>query len=107
MDCLFCKFANHQEPKAFTYEDEDIMVFPDIHPIRPVHLLIVPKQHIATFSHLEDDLILGKIRKVIQDMVKKENLEGKGYRIVVNAGGAQVIDHLHFHLTGPWGKTAL
>ncbi len=105
-DCLFCKFANRTIPKEFIYEDDDIMVFPDIHPLKTIHLLIVPKKHIAAFEDLEDDQLLGKIRKTIQEMAKKEDLVGKGYRIVVNAGGAQGIDHLHFHLTGPWGLNA-
>lgn len=105
-DCLFCKFANHTLAKDFVYEDDVVMVFADIHPIKPTHLLIVPKKHIQTFSHLEDNALLGNIRKVIQDMIQKTDLEGKGYRIVINGGGAQAIDHLHFHLTGPWGLAA-
>lgn len=105
-DCIFCKIAHKEIPKEFTYENDDIMVFPDIHPLRPIHLLIVPKNHIATFAHLTDDVLLGKIRKVIQQMIQDEKLEGRGYRIVVNGGGAQAIDHLHFHLTGPWQKGA-
>lgn len=103
MDCIFCKIARHEIPKEFTYEDDSVMVFPDIHPLKPIHLLIVPKTHIATFSHLTDDTLLGRMRKIIQEMIRKENLEGKGYRIVLNGGGAQAVDHLHFHLTGPWG----
>jgi histidine triad (HIT) family protein len=105
-DCLFCKFANRELAKNFVYEDEDIMVFPDIRPIKSVHLLIVPKKHIPDFTALEDDRLLGKIRHVIVQMVKNEEIENSGYRIVINAGGAQAIDHLHVHLTGPWGKAA-
>lgn len=105
-DCLFCKFASGEIKKEFTYEDEDIMVFPDIRPIKPVHLLIVPKKHISDFTALDDDKLFGKIREVIQKMVKDQKIENSGYRIVINAGGAQAIDHLHFHLTGPWGKAA-
>jgi histidine triad (HIT) family protein len=106
MDCLFCKFASGEIKKEFTYQDEDIMVFPDIRPIKPVHLLIVPKKHIPDFTALEDDKLLGRIRHTIQQIVKNQEIENSGYRIVINAGGAQAIDHLHFHLTGPWGKAA-
>ena len=106
MDCIFCKIAQHEIPKVFVYEDEDIMVFPDIHPVKPTHLLIIPKQHIPTFSHLADDGFLAKARSVIQDMIDQTHLEGEGYRIVINGGGAQAIDHLHIHLTGPWGSAA-
>ncbi|HSX40226.1 MAG TPA: HIT domain-containing protein [Candidatus Saccharimonadales bacterium] len=105
-DCLFCKFAKKDLPKEFVYEDSDVMVFPDIHPIKPVHLLIIPKRHISDFLELEDDELMVEILLIIQKMVKDQHLEDKGYRIVVNGGGAQIINHLHFHLTGPWGKAA-
>lgn len=105
-DCIFCKIARHEVPKEFTYEDDEVMVFPDIHPVKPVHLLVIPKKHIPTFAQLADDALLGHIRTVTQQMVTKMELEGKGYRIVINGGGAQAIDHLHFHLTAPWGIAA-
>jgi histidine triad (HIT) family protein len=105
-DCIFCKIANKEIPKEFTYEDEDIMVFPDIRPIKPVHLLIIPKKHISDFTALDDDALLAKIRRVILKMVKDQEVENSGYRVVINAGGAQAIDHLHVHLTAPWGKAA-
>lgn len=102
-DCIFCKIARHEVSKDFTYEDEDIMVFPDIHPIKPIHLLIVPKKHIPDFLNLQDKEILDKTRSVIQKMIKEQGLIGKGYRLGVNGGGAQGIDHLHIHLMGPMG----
>lgn len=104
MECIFCKIRDRIIPKEFTYEDEDIMVFPDIHPVKPIHLLIVPKKHLKDFDDLADDIIFGKIRRTIQQMVKQYGLINKGYRLVVNGGGAQVIDHLHIHLIGPLGK---
>ena len=103
MDCIFCKIAKKEIPKEFTYEDGDIMVFPDIHPIKPVHLLIVPKKHIKEFSEVSDSLLFQKLCAVVQKMAKEKDLIGKGYRIMVNAGGAQIIDHLHIHLIGPLG----
>ena len=81
------------------------MVFPDIHPLRPIHLLIVPKKHIKDFLELEDDEILKSVRSAIQKMIIEKNLDKNGFRITVNGGGAQIIDHLHFHLTGPVRKT--
>lgn len=102
MDCIFCKIRDREISKEFTYEDRDIMVFPDIHPNKPVHLLIVPKVHITEFAALTDDILLGKVRKVIQDMVQKSNLSANGYQLVVNGGGLQKVDHLHFHVKGPW-----
>lgn len=106
MDCIFCKIRNGEIPKEFTYKDEDVMVFPDIHPLAPIHLLIVSKKHISDFSQLEDKELLGKIAEIVKKMIKKSGLEDKGYRLVINGGGAQIIDHLHFHLLGPLGKHA-
>jgi len=103
-DCVFCKIANKEIAKDFTYEDEDIMVFPDIHPVAPIHLLIVPKRHIRDFGDLRDDTLLGKLREVIQNMIKEQKIQDKGYRLVVNGGGAQIIDHLHIHLMGKIGQ---
>ena len=102
-DCIFCKIANKEIPKEFTYEDEDIMVFPDINPIKPIHLLIMPKKHVSDFLELGDKELLEKIKLVIQKMIKEQKLDNKGYRLGVNGGGAQLINHLHIHLIGPMG----
>lgn len=103
-DCIFCKIRDRKIAKEFIHEDEDIMVFSDINPVKPIHLLIVPKKHIRDFVDVEDVVLFQKIATSIQRMVKKEGLMDKGYRIVVNGGGAQIVDHLHFHLMGPMGK---
>ncbi len=103
-DCIFCKIAGHEIPKEFSYEDMDVMAFPDINPISSVHILIIPKEHIKDFMDFRNSSVLEKVKDVIQKIVKEQKLEDRGYRIVVNGGGAQVIDHLHFHLIGPLGK---
>jgi len=103
-DCVFCKIRDRIIPKDFTYEDEDVMVFPDIHPIKPVHLLIVPKKHIEDLLMMNDEGLMMKLTRIIQKMIKKFKLENKGYRIGINGGGAQLINHLHVHLMGPLGK---
>lgn len=112
-DCVFCKIRDRIIPKEFTYEDEWVMVFPDINPIKPVHLLIVPKKHIEDLLIMNDEGpaspqggLMMKLMKVTQDMIKKFELENKGYRVGINGGGAQIINHLHFHLMGPMGKAA-
>ena len=107
MDCIFCKIRDRKIPAKFVYEDDAIMVFPDIHPIKPIHLLIVPKQHIADFFHIDDTALMEKVRVVLQKMIQEQELETKGYRITVNGGGAQEVQHLHIHLTGPLGKAAI
>ncbi len=105
-DCVFCKIASREIPKEFGYEDEDLMVFDDINPMKPVHILIVPKKHIKDFNELEDGKLWDKMRLVAQDMVEKKKIKNKGYRLTINGGGAQFIDHLHMHITGPLGKSA-
>ena len=101
--CVFCKIRDRQIPKEFIFEDEDVMVFPDIHPIKPIHLLIVLKKHVKDFLDLEPK-DLEKISTTIKQIVKERKLENKGYRLAINGGGAQIIDHLHVHLMSPFGK---
>jgi len=101
--CVFCKIAKGEIKKEFGYEDNDVMVFDDINPMAPIHILIVPKKHIEDFNDLKDDKLWAKIRKVAQVMVEKQGLTGKGYRLAINGGGAQMIDHLHIHVIGPLG----
>lgn len=105
MDCIFCKIANKEIPKEFTYEDEEVMVFPDIHPIKPVHLLIIPKTHVTELVAVEDPVLFQKIFSVAQQMIKREGLTDKPHRVGINGGGAQDIDHLHIHLMGPLNAT--
>ena len=102
--CIFCKIRDREIPKEFTYEDEDVMVFPDIHPVASIHLLIMPKKHIVDFLELKDSKLLQKIKDIIQKIIKEQKIQDKGYRLDVNGGGAQIIDHLHVHLMGPMGK---
>lgn len=103
-DCVFCKIRDREIPKEFIYEDEDVMVFPDIHPLKPIHLLIVPKKHITDFLELDDFGLIKKLTDTVKRMVKEKSLGDKGYRVAVNGGGAQVINHLHVHLLGPLGS---
>lgn len=105
-NCIFCKIRDRIIPKEFTYEDEDIMVFPDIHPLAKIHLLIVPKKHIEDFMDLKDKKLMKKLTDISQKMIIKTDLADKGYRLAVNGGGAQLIMHLHVHLLGPLGKQA-
>lgn len=103
-NCVFCKIARKEIAKEFTYEDEDVMVFPDIHPVKPIHLLIVPKKHVADFSDVSDPVLMQKLWKVTQRMIGNSGLMGKGVRILINSQGAQIVPHLHIHLMGPMGK---
>lgn len=105
-DCVFCKIRDGDIPKEFTYHDEDVMVFPDIAPFKPVHVLVVPKKHIKELIELDNPELLSKIHKTIKKVIHDEGLGTKGYRVSVNGGGAQAVDHLHFHIMGPYEKAA-
>ncbi len=106
MECIFCKIRDKQIPTKLLYEDEDVMVFSDIHPAKPVHLLIVPRKHIDDFAGVEDPTLFSKLFVIAQKMVAREGLKDRGFRLVINGGGAQLVSHLHIHLMGPVGKTA-
>lgn len=102
-DCLFCKIIKGEIPSEKVYEDEEILAFRDIHPKAPVHILVIPKKHIASAKEIEieDEALIGKIYTAIKKIAQKEGLKN-GYRIVNNCGedGGQEVMHLHFHLLG-------
>lgn len=102
-DCIFCKIINGELPSKKVYEDEEILAFHDISPQAPVHVIIIPKVHIASVDELpnEEQAVVGKIFGVIKSIAQELNLK-QGYRIVVNCGedGQQTVPHLHFHLIG-------
>src|SRR5579864_1421302 len=95
--CIFCKIRDREIAKDFLYEDEDVMAFYDLHPIKPVHVLVIPKKHVEDFLHVEDDSMWAKLRDVAQKMIKQHKLEDKGFRVAINGGGAQMVQHLHIH----------
>ena len=102
--CVFCKIRDRIIPKVFTYEDDWVMVFPDIHPVAPIHLLIMPKIHIVDFFDLKNSELWDKLRIITQNLIREQKIQDKGYRLVINGGGAQIIDHLHIHLMGKIGQ---
>lgn len=106
MDCIFCKIIRKEIPAKLLYEDEVAVVFPDIHPAKPVHLLIVPKVHVEDFCNVDDTQLFAKLFSIAQQMVAREGLKDRGFRIVINGGGAQIVPHLHIHIMGPMSKTA-
>lgn len=105
MDCIFCKIVNRELSSKIVYEDETIFAFHDISPEAPVHILVVPKKHIANLLETapEDAKILTDILTTsIPRIVKEQGLEEKGFRLVVNTkeDGGQTVGHLHFHILG-------
>lgn len=100
-DCVFCKIVAGEIPSEKEYEDEDIIVFRDIHPKAPIHLLIIPKKHIEQFADLVNDWeVWLKMNETAQEVIEDLELRKVGYRLVVNGAGAALIQHLHLHLLG-------
>lgn len=104
VDCIFCKIAGHEIPAGVVYEDDDVIAFKDINPQAPIHLLIVPKKHVASIMEINDgnEDVISKIVKAAQNLARQNNIDSKGFRLVVNTGndGGQTVNHLHFHLLG-------
>ena len=103
MDCVFCKIAKGEIPSKKAYEDDQILAFYDLDPQAPVHILLIPKNHISSANELteENSKVVSHIFVVAAKLAKELGLE-KGYRIVNNCGedGGQPVQHLHFHLLG-------
>ena len=103
MDCIFCKIANGTIPSARVYEDSDFFAFRDSNPVAPVHILVVPKRHLA--DALEGSTQPGfmeGLMRVAAGIARQEGLEGAGFRLVINTGadGGQSVKHLHLHILG-------
>ncbi len=102
-DCLFCKIVAGSIPAKRVYEDELILAFTDIHPQAPVHVLVIPKEHIQSIAHAttEHAALLGYLLGNATRIAEEQHLDG-GYRIVINTGkdGGQTVDHLHLHVLG-------
>ncbi|GAG18461.1 unnamed protein product [marine sediment metagenome] len=107
-DCIFCKIAQGEIPADIVYKEEDFIVFRDIEPKAPVHILIIPKKHIVSVNHLEqeDKDLIGRLFLVTKKVAESIGLKEKGYKLVFNVGkgGGQTVDHLHLHLLGGWGS---
>ncbi len=101
-DCLFCKMVAGEIKPDSVYEDNDVLAFRDINPQAPVHLLIIPKTHIATLNDLDDLALSGKLLQTAILLAKQEGLAEEGYRTVFNCNesGGQEVFHLHMHLLG-------
>lgn len=101
-DCIFCKIVNGEINASRVYEDDDVLVFNDIRPIAPVHVLIVPKQHVESLAECTpvQQMLLGKMLLLAPALAKERGL--KGFRTMINTGreGGQEVFHLHMHVFG-------
>jgi len=117
-NCIFCKIVARQIPAAIVYEDDDVLAFKDINPAAPVHLLVIPKVHVATLSDCTDEhaALLGKMLALAPKLAEQNGIAVKtaadgtpsgGFKTLINAGpdGGQEVYHLHLHMYGgprPW-----
>lgn len=117
-NCIFCKIAAKQIPADVVYEDEELLAFKDINPAAPVHLLVIPKQHVATLSDCNDGhaAMLGRMMALVPKLATEhgcavsydeQGQPGGGYKTLINSGpdGGQEVYHLHLHMYGgprPW-----
>lgn len=104
MDCLFCKIAAKEIPAKIVHEDEELVAFEDISPQAPVHILVIPRQHISRLNDLqpEHDELVGKIIRLAKKMAKERDIDQAGYRVVMNCNeqAGQSVFHIHLHLLG-------
>ena len=104
MDCVFCQIVSKKIPSDIVYQDEEVLAFRDINPQAPVHLLIIPKKHIASLAELteKETPLMERMVSVASKLAEREGISESGYRLVINCGkeGGQLVMHLHLHLLG-------
>jgi histidine triad (HIT) family protein len=104
MSCLFCKIVAGEIPAKRVYEDEDVMAFEDVNPQAPVHVLVIPKRHVATLNDLQasDDQLVGTLVRRAAAIANQRGLAAGGYRTVFNCNSdaGQTVFHIHLHLLG-------
>ena len=102
-DCLFCRIVAGEIPSSKVYEDDDILAFKDIHPARPVHILVIPKKHITSLATVsaDDQAVLGRILVKANEIAVAQG-SPDGFRVIINTGrvGQQEVPHLHAHIVG-------
>ena len=102
-NCIFCKIVRGEIPSRKVYEDDDILAFHDIHPVAPVHFMLIPKAHVDSLAHVGEthEKVLGKMM-VLAHRLAREQGSPDGFRTIVNTGriGRQDVAHLHMHVLG-------
>lgn len=103
-DCIFCKIIRKEIPTEFLYEDDFVVAFRDLHPIAPVHVLVIPKKHIGSVTEInkEDELLMGKLITTAKKIADDLRISKKGYKLLIRVGehGGQEVGHIHLHLIG-------
>ena len=108
MSCLFCNIIKGEIPSTKVYENESVYAFEDINPVSPVHVLVIPKEHVKNINELNEtnSKMMSDIFLAVKEVAKIKNL-GEGYRVIINndKAGGQVVWHLHIHVLG--GKDSM
>jgi histidine triad (HIT) family protein len=101
-DCLFCRIIKKEIPASIVAEDEYCIAFRDINPQAPVHILVIPREHIASLNDSKDPLAIGRMHLMAARIARAEGIKDRGYRAVVNtnADAGQTVFHMHLHLLG-------
>ncbi|MFH0829179.1 MAG: histidine triad nucleotide-binding protein [Candidatus Kerfeldbacteria bacterium] len=104
MECLFCRIASGAVPSNKVFEDDHLVAFSDIRPVAPLHILLVPRKHIASVAELTeiDEQLVGEMVLRARQIAEQQGIATKGYRLVFNvrSHGGQVVDHIHLHIIG-------
>ncbi len=103
--CIFCKIVNKELPAEILYEDDKVLAFPDIAQIAPIHILVIPKEHIASINELSGNIgekIAGRLIMVAKKLAEERNISENGYKLLFRVGedGGQEVPHIHLHLIG-------
>jgi histidine triad (HIT) family protein len=100
-DCIFCKIVNGTIPSSKVYEDAEVLAFDDIHPMAPVHVIVIPKKHIPTLLDVTAENMNAMV-KAAREAARIKGIDKRGFRMVINCNeeGGQVIFHLHMHVLG-------
>jgi histidine triad (HIT) family protein len=101
-DCLFCRIVRKEIPAKLVAEDEHCVAFRDINPQAPVHVLVIPKQHVASLDQATDPVMLGRLSLMAAEIARKEGITAGGYRTVMNTNrdAGQTVFHVHLHMLG-------
>jgi histidine triad (HIT) family protein len=101
-DCVFCRIARGELPAKILFRDDDVLAFSDVHPIAPVHVLVVPVRHVPSLAAIgpEDERLLGRLLAGVRRAAEACGVLESGFKTIVNTGrgGGQTVPHLHFHV---------
>jgi histidine triad (HIT) family protein len=106
-DCIFCRIAKGEIPAKRLAEDAELVAFPDVDPQAPVHVLVVPRAHVASLHELKDWGLIGRMHAMAMRVARDQGIADSGFRVLINTGpdGVQTVGHVHLHLLG--GRTMM